>query len=642
MRSLRAVVLAAVLALAGVGVLASPASAHALLKRSYPAAGASLPRAPRAMLLFFTEAPEPSLSTVSLLDSSGQSVGGVGKPTVVAGNAEELRVALPRLADGVYTVNWRTVSKVDGHVTGGSFAFGIGVQPPAGASAARSANSSSVGSTPAPAAVAGLWLLYWGLALLVAAGATGVLVFGWRLPAGAPLVIAAGWLCAAVGVLVMILAEEAAAGVPLTELFSAATGRSLLAQAAAVAVCGVAALFAARRPAGPRLAVLGVAAAGAMFVHAQAGHAETASPVRLLNVTDQWLHMLAAGVWVGGLVWLLLGLRGLSGAERASAVRRFSQLAFAAVAVLAVTGVLRAVPEVGSLGALVSTSFGIVLLVKSGLFVALMGVAWRNRYRLVPRVARSAPAAPGKLSPVMAGAPADPPQRAEGGAEGQLTGADALPPGGMGARAVGSLRRAVRSEVALAAVVLVVAAVLSGLPPASFVEAAGQKTASPSVTVTGSDFATTVRVRLTASPGTTGPNRFTVRVLRYDSSRPLPARGVRLEFSLPANPNVASSLNLAWSAAGTWTGQGTNLSIDGQWSIDVVIQETATAVDIPLPLRTRLPPEQITVSTAPGQPDLYTIKLGNGLSLQTYLDSAKPGPPGGPGDLTPGLPQNGT
>jgi copper transport protein len=130
MRSLRAVLLVAVLALAGVGVLASPADAHALLKRSFPAAGSSLPRAPHAMLLYFTEAPEPSLSTVLLLDSSGQTVPGVGKPTVVAGNAEELRAALPPLADGVYTVNWRTVSKVDGHVTGGSFAFGIGSSPP--------------------------------------------------------------------------------------------------------------------------------------------------------------------------------------------------------------------------------------------------------------------------------------------------------------------------------------------------------------------------------------------------------------------------------------------------------------------------------------------------------------------------------
>jgi copper transport protein len=437
-------------------------------------------------------------------------------------------------------------------------------------------------------------------------------------------VIAAGWLAAAAGILIMIFSERAAAGVPFGELFGATAGRLLLAQAAAVAVCGLAAFDAARRPEGPGLAVLAAVAAGALFVHALAGHAATRSPIRLLNLTDQWLHMLAAGVWVGGLVWLLLGLRNLDGAARAGAVRRFSQLAFIAVAVIAVTGVLRAVPEVGSLGALVSTSFGVTLLIKSSLFVALMGVAWRNRYRLVPKLAEPAPAPPVVLSPVMGGGPADPRERGAG-TESRLPGAGAPPPGGAGARAIGSLQRSVRSEVALAAIVLLVAAVLSALPPASFVAASAQKTASPSVTVTGSDFATTARVRLTASPGTVGPNRFTVHVVGYDSGRRLPARGVRLEFSLPSNPAVASSLNLARGPGGTWTGQGTNLSIDGQWDIDVLVQQAATAVDVSLRLRTRLPPEHITVSTQPGQPTLYTIQLGNGRSLQTDLAQPLPG-----------------
>jgi copper transport protein len=627
MRSLRAVLLVTVLTLAWVGVLASPAEAHALLERSYPAAGASLSRAPHAMLLYFTEAPEPSLSTVSVLDSSGQIVPGVGPPAVVPGDAQELRATLPALADGVYTVNWRTVSKVDGHVTGGSFAFGIGIQPPSGAAGTRAATggSLSTGSTPSPAAVAGRWLLYWGLALLAAAGVTGVLVFGWRLPGQARGVIAAGWLSAAAGILAMILSEQAAAGVPFGELFRAATGRSLLAQAGAVAVCGVAAFHAARCAAGPRLAVLGAAAAGALFVHAQAGHAETQSPVRLLNVTDQWLHMLAAGVWVGGLVWLLLGLRGLDGPARASAVRRFSQLAFAALAVISVTGLLRAVNEVGSLGALTSTSFGVALLVKTGLFVALTGIAWRNRYRLAPRIARSAPTAPGRLSAAMGGAAADPPAAGELGAKGRVAGAGDPAPRSTGGGAVGSLQRSVRSEVALAAIVLLVAAVLSGLPPASSVEDAGQKTAPPSVIATGIDFASTARVRLTASPGTAGSNRFQAQVLRYDANSPLPARGVRLEFSLPSNPNIASSLSLARATGGIWTGQGTNLSIDGQWDIDVVVQESATAVDVPLRLRTRLPPEQITVSRQPGQPALNTIQLAHGRSLQMYLQQIDPG-----------------
>jgi hypothetical protein len=157
------------------------------------------------MLLYFTEAPDPSLSTVSLLNSAGRAVPGVGKPAVAPGNSEELRPALPRLTNGVYTVNWRTVSKVDGHITNGSFAFGIGVQRPLGASS----NSAPEGSSPAPAAVIGQWLLYWGLALLAAAGAAGALVFGWRLPDRAGMVIAAGWLYAAVGLLIMILAEQA-------------------------------------------------------------------------------------------------------------------------------------------------------------------------------------------------------------------------------------------------------------------------------------------------------------------------------------------------------------------------------------------------------------------------------------------------
>ncbi len=580
MRVLRALPLATLAMLAGFVVLAPPASAHALLERSYPAAGAVLARSPRAMQMYFTEAPDPGLSTVALLNSAGRAVPGIGAPAVAAGNAQELRVPLPRLAKGVYTVNWRTVSKVDGHITNGSFAFGIGVRVPPGAPAGKAVSGGSAGSGPDPAAVVGLWLVYWGLALLVAAGATGALVFRWQLPGKAGMVIAAGWLYAAVGLLLIILAEQAAAHVSFSELFAAATGRSLLAQAIALAACGVVALYVALRPAGRRLAVLAAVGAAALFVHAQAGHAEAQSPVRLLNVADVWLHLLGVAVWVGGLVWLLLGLRGLHGAERVSAVRRFSQLALAAVALLAVTGVLRAVLEIGSLGALVSTAFGITLLVKTGLFAVLMGLAWRNRYRLVPRVLKAGTTVP-----------AGPPQATEDPASSRrLAWFDALPAEVTGALAIRWLRRSIRSEVTLAAIVLVVAAVLSGLAPASDVQAARQRPGSASIVVTGSDFATTARVRLTVSPGTTGRNQFKVQIMRYDTGNPLPARSVRLEFSLSSNPNVASALSLARGARGIWVGEGTNLSITGPWAIDVVVQQAATAIDVQLRLRTRATP----------------------------------------------------
>jgi copper transport protein len=586
MRLLRAVPAVTVLVLAWLVVLAPPASAHALLERSSPAAGASLARPPSVMLLYFTEAPDPRLSTVALLNSAGRTVPRVGSPVVAAGNAQELRIALPHLAEGVYTVNWRTVSKVDGHITNGSFAFGIGVRPPPGVSAGRGSGGASLGSGPDPAAVVGLWLLYWGLALIAAAGVTGALVFRWQLPGKAGMVIAAGWLYAAVGLILMTLAEQAAADVPFGELFASATGRSLVAQAIALGACGVVVLYVARRPAGRKLALLAAVAAAALFVHAQAGHAEAQSSVRLLNVADQWLHMLGAAVWVGGLVWLLLGLRGLSGTERASAVRRFSQLALGAVLLVAVTGVLRAVPEVGSLGSLVSTSFGIALLVKTGLFGVLMAVAWWNRYRLVPSIIKSGTAVPDGSPPAIEGQ-ADSSETYRAPASRRLAWIDALPGDVQGRLAVRWLRKSVRSEVTLAAIVLVVAAVLSGLPPASDVQAAQQETGSASIVVTGSDFATTARIRLTVTPGTTGRNQFTVQVLSYGTRVPLPARKVSLEFSLSSNPNVTSTLSLTKGTNDTWKGLGTNLSIDGQWHVDVVVQEAATAIDVPLRLRTR-------------------------------------------------------
>ena len=131
-RPSRPVVPAAVgLALAVCWILAwaAPASAHALVRSSDPAAGAVLATAPEQVLITFTEAPDPELSSVQLLDASGLVVR-TGPAQTVPGNPLQLRLPLPNLAQGAYTVVWRTVSDADGHVTGGSFSFGVGV--PAG------------------------------------------------------------------------------------------------------------------------------------------------------------------------------------------------------------------------------------------------------------------------------------------------------------------------------------------------------------------------------------------------------------------------------------------------------------------------------------------------------------------------------
>src|SRR5438093_1983539 len=98
--------------------------AHANLASSDPANGATLATAPSAIRLTFTEPPDPTLSTIIVLNAGATKLA-TGDPTLQP--PRTLSVSMPaNVPDGVYTVSWRTVSTVDGHVTAGAFAFGVG------------------------------------------------------------------------------------------------------------------------------------------------------------------------------------------------------------------------------------------------------------------------------------------------------------------------------------------------------------------------------------------------------------------------------------------------------------------------------------------------------------------------------------
>lgn len=102
---------------------ASPAAAHAKLSRSDPPSAATLRAAPAEVRLWFTENLEPAFSAAHLLDGERRSVDGIDG-RVDAVNAALLRMALPPLAGGRYTVVYRVVS-VDSHVTSGELTFRI-------------------------------------------------------------------------------------------------------------------------------------------------------------------------------------------------------------------------------------------------------------------------------------------------------------------------------------------------------------------------------------------------------------------------------------------------------------------------------------------------------------------------------------
>ena len=112
---------------------------------------------------------------------------------------------------------------------------------------------------------------------------------------------------------------------------------------------------------------------------------------RIGHELNQTGHLLAGGMWLGGLAslawvlrraWLLPGEISLV----CVALRNFSHMGYAAVAVIGMTGAVNTLLLVGSLGALLGTSYGRLLAFKILLFIAMVAVASVNRFRLAPRI----------------------------------------------------------------------------------------------------------------------------------------------------------------------------------------------------------------------------------------------------------------
>jgi len=156
----------------------------------------------------------------------------------------------------------------------------------------------------------------------------------------------------------------------------------------ALAVALGATLLLSRRRAG--LATLSaVLAAGLLGSLAWAGHAAAERGVdRIVHLSADAVHLLAAGAWLGALLPLARLLAGAPEIGLAGRVtRRFSVMGIACVSVLIVTGTASALYTVGSVPGLFGTSYGRLLLAKLALFAAMIALAAANRVRWTPRLA---------------------------------------------------------------------------------------------------------------------------------------------------------------------------------------------------------------------------------------------------------------
>lgn len=110
--------------MASLALFSSSAFAHAVLKSTVPQADAKLAKAPAELALTFNERLEGAFSGIQLTDGAGTPVK-TGKAEVDPANPARLKLGLPDLAPGTYTVNWSAVGS-DGHRRKGTYRFTVG------------------------------------------------------------------------------------------------------------------------------------------------------------------------------------------------------------------------------------------------------------------------------------------------------------------------------------------------------------------------------------------------------------------------------------------------------------------------------------------------------------------------------------
>jgi copper transport protein len=118
-------------------------SAHARYDHSDPASGAVLDGSPFVLRTYFSQELMKA-STIRVVDVTGTQVDlGDGRVDTDDPDRKLMIVSLPSLQQGVYTVQWNSVSAEDGDAETGTFMFGVGVAPPSADAPTQDDNSAS-------------------------------------------------------------------------------------------------------------------------------------------------------------------------------------------------------------------------------------------------------------------------------------------------------------------------------------------------------------------------------------------------------------------------------------------------------------------------------------------------------------------
>jgi copper transport protein len=390
----------AVLTLSGAAVARAMPRPHATLLSSEPAAGATVVAAPSRIRLLFSEPIEVAMSAATISNANGSSFA-----LTVAEDPHDVHAlvaSVPSLQPGPHTVRWHIVS-ADGHRVDGSFAFTI--EGGGAASAAPLPNAATTGGAPAAPQAAGVdrrqatidsgfvaalgrrpqvpelraaaitvLLALAGLTLLIA-----TLPISGARPMRLALVLAILATALLAAYLVVWSSTAVGAGHSVLDAVSLAastTPGALEVARLALAFLALWALSLAKRP-GLAALFSGVA----VLITGASGHPAVTQP--LIAIPAKSVHLAAAALWLGGLLWIMTAER--HGARYVEGTRRISSLALGSVIVVVATGVLQGFLFLPRLAALTDSTYGRLILIKVAGLLVLVLFGFFHR-RIVPRL----------------------------------------------------------------------------------------------------------------------------------------------------------------------------------------------------------------------------------------------------------------
>ncbi|MHB8628154.1 MAG: copper resistance protein CopC [Aggregatilineales bacterium] len=530
-------------------------TAHAYPVKSEPADGDVLAAPPQSIMIWFDEKPALEHSEIAVFDANFNQVD--RKDSHLAPQDDrQLIVDLPaNLPAGTYTVRWSALSATDGHSATGTFVFAVGGPIDSAIASAAAAQSTSTPIDPAQALIA--WLNVLALTTLAGAVLTGLLVLRPAVSADRFPTTRLQWLIYGVAVLAIVgaigdlfvrqtqsydlgtvLRDKLWLQALLTTRYGALwwlrfgmiTG--LLAWAAFWPVNG------ARSTLGW---LIGAALTlGLLTIQSLSSHSAASAILTGLSTAIDWLHLVSASAWIGGVLILSLTLRRFVPSERRDVLVRFSALATISVVVITLTGLYSAGLHLYQIQDLWQSDYGRWLLFKLALVALLLLLGLQNNLAL-----RKPESHPHK-------------------------------------NAIRVQQRVLLESGLGIGVLFAVGFLTSAAPPQPPLVTADR-------TLTQFKTESNLTAALRISPNVPGKNTYTVRVTQRatgagsgsTTDQPLTTLAqARIQFILPARDLHTNWVTLTPDAAGAYVGSSLDLSAIGDWQAVVDVRPDPQADDV--------------------------------------------------------------